>query len=325
MPIQLHCLSHTPIFGQVQIAPETDQEVRSALAASRAQIEAFDPDVVLIFAPDHYVGFFHGLMPSFCIGLAAEAVGDYGTSAGAIDVPQDIALGCITACQAQGVDVAFSRAMKVDHGFAQPLDQLCGGLKRYPIVPIFINAIGAPLAPLARSRALGSAIGGYLADEHADRRIVVIGSGGLSHDPPLPKIETAPPEILARLIGGGTRAPDVQKAHEASVIAAARAFHAADPLVGGGTQVPLNPVWDQTVLALLISGDFDALDAFDNAAISRAAGSSAHEIRTWIAAYACLDAFGPWRGSAPFYRAIPEWMAGYAIAQAAPLAQQTVN
>jgi len=83
VPIQLHCLSHTPVFGKAAITAETEWEVRSALAKPRAQIGAFDPDVVLLFAPDHYAGFFHGLMPPFCIGLAADSIGDYGSSEGA--------------------------------------------------------------------------------------------------------------------------------------------------------------------------------------------------------------------------------------------------
>lgn len=325
MPVQLHCLSHTPIFGQVPIAAATEREVHDALAATHDAIAAFDPELVLLFAPDHYSGFFHGLMPSFCIGLAATSIGDYGSPAGDLAVAEDVALGCVRACHAAGVDVAFSRAMQVDHGFSQPLDLVCGGLARYPVVPVFINAAASPVAPIARSRALGAAIGRHLAADHANRRIVVMGSGGLSHDPPVPQLDTAPPEIRARLIAGGNRPPAVQKAHEGRVIAAAMAFSAADPLVGGGTQVPLNPAWDRHILALLAAGDFAALDALDDAAITRDAGIAGHEIRTWVAAHACLDAMGPWHADAPYYRPIAEWMAGFAIARAEPVAQrQTV-
>jgi 2,3-dihydroxyphenylpropionate 1,2-dioxygenase len=322
MPLDLHCLSHTPILGQVPIDPATDAEVRGALAATRDSIAAFDPELVILFAPDHYSGFFHGLMPSFCVGIAADSIGDYGSSGGALDVPEEIALDCVRACHADGVDVAFSRAMQVDHGFAQPLDLVCGGLTRYPVVPVFINAAGQPVAPIARSRALGAAIGRYLARDHPERRVVVIGSGGLSHDPPVPQLDTAPPEIRARLIAGGARPPSVQKAHEGRVIAAAMAFSAADPLVGGGTQRPLNPAWDRHILDLLASGNFDALDALDNADITRDGGIAGHEIRTWVAAHACLDAVGPWRADPPYYRPVADWMAGFAVSHAAPLALQ---
>ena len=32
----------------------------------------FTPDLVVVFGPDHFNGFFYELMPAFCIGTAAE-------------------------------------------------------------------------------------------------------------------------------------------------------------------------------------------------------------------------------------------------------------
>jgi 2,3-dihydroxyphenylpropionate 1,2-dioxygenase len=37
-----------------------------------------------LLGPDHYNGFFDELMPPFCLGTAASAVGDDGTPAGAL-------------------------------------------------------------------------------------------------------------------------------------------------------------------------------------------------------------------------------------------------
>ena len=46
-------------------------------------------------------------------------------------------------------------------------------------------------------------------------------------------------------------------------------------------------------------------------------GGSAHEVRTWIAAFASLAAGGAYEMSNRFYDAIPEWIAGFAVATAA--------
>jgi 2,3-dihydroxyphenylpropionate 1,2-dioxygenase len=46
-------------------------------------------------------------------------------------------------------------------------------------------------------------------------------------------------------------------------------------------------------------------------------GCGAHEIRTWIAAFACLSAFGSYTAQTAFYRPIPEWIAGFALVNAA--------
>ena len=49
--------------------------------------------------------------------------------------------------------------MQVDHGFAQPLEFLLGGLDRVPVLPVFINGVAAPLPGFQRTRLLGEAMG----------------------------------------------------------------------------------------------------------------------------------------------------------------------
>ena len=41
------------------------------LDSCAAALRAFDPDLVVVFGPDHFNGFFYELMPAFCIGTAA--------------------------------------------------------------------------------------------------------------------------------------------------------------------------------------------------------------------------------------------------------------
>jgi 2,3-dihydroxyphenylpropionate 1,2-dioxygenase len=36
-------------------------------------------------------GFFYNVMPPFCIGAAGESLGDFGTTPGPIDIPEDSA------------------------------------------------------------------------------------------------------------------------------------------------------------------------------------------------------------------------------------------
>ena len=93
MPIHLECLSHTPLHGYVDPAPEVVAEVERVQAAARARVEAFDPECVILFGPDHYNGFFYDLMPPFCIGMAAHAIGDFKSMAGPLNVPEALAIG----------------------------------------------------------------------------------------------------------------------------------------------------------------------------------------------------------------------------------------
>ena len=175
-------MSHSPLLNLPGPSQDLLDDIEGAIARARDFVADYDPELVVIFSPDHYNGFFYKVMPPFCIGLHARGVGDYGTHAGPLNVPEDIAADCAKAVLGSGVDIAVSASMDVDHGTVQPLEKLFGDATSRLVIPIFINAIAVPLGPLHRCRALGTAVGDYLAT--LDKRVLVIGSGGLSHSPP---------------------------------------------------------------------------------------------------------------------------------------------
>lgn len=297
----------------VHPSPEVRARVDEALAGARDFVTAYDPELVVIFAPDHYNGFFYDMMPPFCVGGRAEAVGDFRTPAGALSVDHDAALALTRAALDAGIDVALSERMIVDHGFSQPLDILFGGIGRRPVVPVFINSVAAPFAPVSRIREFGEALGRAARD--LDRRVLFIGSGGLSHDPPVPRMADADTEEeVARLIDNRNPSPQARAAREARTIAAAEAFAA-----GGGGLHPLNPAWDNLVLDTLGAGDLGKVDGWSTDWFAEQAGNSAHEVRTWIAAYAALSAAGPYHMESRYYEAIEAWIAGFAVTTALPL------
>ena len=226
VPSALVTMSHSPLMGFTEPAPQTRKRVDTALDGARAFIADFGPELVVLFGPDHYNGFFYDMMPSFCIGAAAESIGDYDTSAGTLPVDHDAALTFVRTALDAEIDVTLSERMYVDHGFAQPLEVLFGGLDRVPVVPVFINCVAQPLGPARRARLLGTAIGSAAAG--LDRRVLFLGSGGLSHDPPVPTLEGAAPEIAAQLISEGRRlTPEQRAARQARVIQAGRDYAAA--------------------------------------------------------------------------------------------------
>lgn len=313
----LQCLSHSPLIGAHDPLPDVEAQARAAIDAAREAVEQFQPDLVVLFAPDHFNGFFHDLMPPFCIGAKADSVGDYGMPTGALNVPTGLAIACVASAGDADVDVALSHRMQLDHGFIQPLVLLGGALNRFPVIPVFVNAVGAPRPSVRRVRLMGQAVGRFLAGLDGGTRILIVGSGGISHDPPVPSLAGAPPEVAERLIAGRFPSAEALGARAKAVVSAAKAFADGSPL-GGGSLLPLNPTWDAEVLHLLDRADFDALDAFDDDDITAKGGRGGHEIRAWIAAFACLSAFGPYRSDVTFYRAIPEWISGFALMQAVP-------
>jgi 2,3-dihydroxyphenylpropionate 1,2-dioxygenase len=299
-------MSHSPLLNLPGPAQDLLDDIDGALAQARKFVEGFDPELVVIFAPDHYNGFFYKLMPPFCIGTEAQGVGDYGTHKGSLDVPEATAVACAKAVLSAGVDIAISANMDVDHGTVQPLEKLFGRATARPVIPIFINSVATPLGPLHRCRTLGTAVGSYLTT--LNKRVLVMGSGGLSHDPPVPTLATATPAVVERIVHGQPMTSEQRLARQTAVMDAARSF------ANGGSELqPLNPAWDQRFLDILDSGELDELDKWSNSFIAQQGGNSAHEIRTWVAAFAALASAGPYQTAARYYRPAAELIAGFAV------------
>lgn len=310
MSIKLKCLSHTPLRGLNDPGAATVAEVDAVLAQARAEVEAFDPELIVVFAPDHYNGLFYDLMPPFVIATAAESVGDYDTLLGPLSIPGDLALDLAKSMMASDVDIAISHRLQVDHGCTQTLEELTGSLTRYPVIPIVINSVAPPFCPYRRIRKLGEAVGRFVAT--LNKRVLILGTGGLSHEPPVPLLKGAPEEIANFLIAGRNPTPEFRAARQARTIAAGQTY--GKP---GCDLTPLNPAWDQAFMQQLIDGRLEEVDQFDIESISKAAGRSTHEIRTWIAAFAALQAAGNgYTARQDYYRPINEWIAGYGVLSA---------
>ncbi|WP_232068829.1 3-carboxyethylcatechol 2,3-dioxygenase [Mycobacterium mantenii] len=304
-------MSHSPLLNLPGPSQDLLDDIEGAIAQARRFVEEYDPELVVSFSPDHYNGFFYKVMPPFCIGTSACGVGDYGTYAGALNVPETLASDCAKAVLDAGIDVAVSASMDVDHGTVQPLEKLFGNATSRPVIPIFVNAIGVPLGPMHRCRALGTAVGSYLTT--LDKRVLILGSGGLSHSPPVPTLATAPAPVLERIVHGRPMTTEQRQAREAAVIDAARNF-----ATGESELEALNPTWDHRFLEIIDGGWLSELDGWSNSFVAHEGGSSAQEIRTWVAAFAALEAAGPYETIGRYYKPAPELIAGFAIRTAIP-------
>src|ERR1700739_68937 len=193
-------------------------------------------------------------MPPFCLGTEAHSVGYFDSAAGPLSVDAEAAQALAQGVLERGVELTISARMIVDHGFAQPLETLFGRIDGVPVVPIFVNGVATPLCPVRRIRALGTA-GGQAASE-LDRRVLFVASGGLSHDPPVPVLDGAPPRVADALIEGHPPTPEQRSRGEGRVVQAGRDYAAGSTAVS-----PINPAWDNRLLDLLERGQ---LDEFDN-------------------------------------------------------------
>ncbi|MDN0076401.1 3-carboxyethylcatechol 2,3-dioxygenase [Crenobacter sp. SG2303] len=312
MDIKLKCLSHTPLRGLNDPGADIVAEVDAVIARSRAEVEAFDPELIVVFAPDHYNGLFYDLMPQFVVATAAESVADYQTLSGPLSIPSQLANDLVRFLLDNDLDVAISHRLQVDHGCTQVLEEMTGSLTRYPVIPVIINSVAPPFCSYRRIRQLGDAVGRFIAG--LGKRVLILGSGGLSHEPPVPVLADAPQEIANFLIAGRNPTTEARAARQARTVAAGKVFGTTDCSL-----TPLNAEWDQAFIETLVHGRFDEIDDFKVDAISKAAGRSTHEIRTWVAAFSALAAAcGTYQARKDYYRPINQWIAGYGVLSAEP-------
>jgi 2,3-dihydroxyphenylpropionate 1,2-dioxygenase len=202
--------------------------------------------------------------------------------------------------------------MHVDHGFTQCLEQL---FERPPaFVPVFINCVAKPIASCARVIALGKAVGEYF--KAGRRRVAFIGSGGLSHDAPLPALAAVEGAARRKLIESRLLSPDERAEREQRTLAAADQF-----ALGNSPLAMLSPEWDQEMMRRLAHADWPFLQRLVDDDITATAGRSAHELRTWLASFSALSAFGPYEVEQSVYLPIPEWIVGYGAMRARPSAR----
>jgi 2,3-dihydroxyphenylpropionate 1,2-dioxygenase len=301
------CFSHSPLKESNRPPSPIEARFDEALRRAGDIVAETKPDFAIVFYPDHINGFFYQLLPPFCIGLEGSSVGDYGTAAGRLDIPEVRAADLARAVLNAGVDVAISHDMHVDHGAVQPLEWLFERHAPFPFIPIFINCAAPPLPIFERSRALGKAVGEWA--RQAPERILIIGSGGLSHDPPMASLSTASPEVRKRLVSGEAMAHSQRFAREN------RARTEGSAMAAGRSDLrPVNREWDQSLLDAFVEGNLNLLDEATDAAIEQTGGRGGHEVRAWIAALAALRP--GYSAEILFYEGVDAWLTGMSILSA---------
>jgi len=308
MTTSLICASHSPLLYCYAKAPQDWDALQAAYSERENAAKAFDADWVIAFGADHFNGFFLKLMPSFCVGLKATAVGDIGGFAGPLDVPTDIAIDLVDYLRANDVDPAASSDMAIDHGFSQTINNMLGGLDAKPVVPIFINAIAEPYVPFRRTRMMGEAIGKFVANR--DQRVLLLASGGMSHNPRryYPETGKGTPEVAAWQRSGGDE-PGSLSAQGWIDLLEEMHIEGAEMIVRGertAKDMKLNQEADQRFLEVFCAGRLEDFDTWDPYALVEEAGIGSMELHTWIAAAAAHQAAGGALPSVDFYSVAPE-------------------
>jgi len=153
----------------------------------RAWLDEVKPDIAVVFYNDHGLNFFLDTVPTFAVGAADEYSNEdegWGIPAlGSFAGDPKFSWHIIESLVRGEFDPASCQKMLVDHAFSLPMQLLWPDRPKRPraSVPIAINTVQHPLPSPKRCFNLGQTIGQAIASYPKDLKVVILGSGGLSH------------------------------------------------------------------------------------------------------------------------------------------------
>ena len=273
---------------------------RDALGEAHDAIAAAAPDLLVVIGSNHFRGLWLDMMPAFTVGVGeVMAVGEHGTPSGTQETDPETALALCAYLINDGFDLAMSTRLQIDHGISHAIQYLV--TPSTPVVPIIVNVFAPPLPTLKRCRQLGEALRIAIQNLPGEKRVAVIGTGGLSHRLPFPDWRVPRSDDDKFLVDswreGRGNWEEYEPRRRALVV---------------GARAELNVDFDTALLARLEAGLMaDLPDELDNDELVRLAGNGANEIRSWlIMAAAC----GYTPGRVLAYSPMPEWLTGMAVA-----------
>jgi protocatechuate 4,5-dioxygenase, beta chain len=183
--------SHVPAIGAAIDNKRTEEEywkrVFSGFEQSKEWMAKAKPDVAIVVYNDHASAFSVDLIPTFALGCAAEfPPADEGW--GPRPVPVVKGHPALASHIAQSVildefDLTIVNKMAVDHGLTVPLNLLFGSPREWPcpVIPLAVNVVMYPPPTGHRCFMLGKAIRKAVESYGEDLRVVMFGTGGMSH------------------------------------------------------------------------------------------------------------------------------------------------
>jgi len=183
--------SHVPAIGAAidrgKTAEPYWQPLFKGFEPSKKWMAEAKPDVAILVYNDHASAFSLEIIPTFALGCAEEfPIADEGWGPRAVPVVKghpELAWHIAQSAILDEFDLTIVNKMPVDHGLTVPLSLLCGTPKAwpFPVIPLCVNVIQYPPPTGHRCFMLGQALKRAVESFDKDLRVVVFGTGGMSH------------------------------------------------------------------------------------------------------------------------------------------------
>ena len=183
--------SHVPAVGAAIDKRKTDEPYWAPyfakLEPARAWMAETRPDVCIVVYNDHASAFSLEVIPTFALGLADEfPPANEGYGPRPVPVVQghpELAWHLAESLIIDEFDLTLVNEMPVDHGLTVPLSVMFGQPAAWPsrVIPLCVNVVQYPPPTGHRCYRLGQALRRAIDAFEGDERVVVFGTGGMSH------------------------------------------------------------------------------------------------------------------------------------------------
>jgi protocatechuate 4,5-dioxygenase, beta chain len=156
-------------------------------APAREWLAELSPDVAIVVYNDHANAFSLEIIPTFLIGVADSfPIADEGFGPRPVPMVRGhsrLAWHLAESLILDEFDMTIANQMPVDHGLTVPLSVTCGQRPEWPfrVIPLCVNVVQYPPPTGARCFKLGRAIRRAVDKYEEDLRVVIYGTGGMSH------------------------------------------------------------------------------------------------------------------------------------------------
>jgi len=183
--------SHTPAIGAAVDNGKTGEPYWKPLfkgyEPSKKWMAEVKPDVVIMVYNDHVNAFDFKIIPTFAVGCAEQfGIADEGWGARPVPVVKgypEFASHLVQSLVLDEFDITIVNEMQVDHGLTVPMTLLFDSPKEWPcrVIPLAVNVVQYPAPTGNRCYNLGHAIGRAVETWDEDLKVVIFGTGGMSH------------------------------------------------------------------------------------------------------------------------------------------------
>lgn len=179
-------MPHNPMLTVAPDAPEPAkiEVMKQAFETVTDRVRELQADTVIVIGDDHYTNFGPHCFPAYLI-----AIGDVdgpvepflNIERTPIENHEELATHILQTGYGEGIDWSYAKSLTVDHSIAIPYHLAVRPIPGLKTIPVYLNAGVEPLLPNRRAYQIGESIRRAVESWPGDERVVIYGTGGISH------------------------------------------------------------------------------------------------------------------------------------------------